>query len=280
MLVLVPATAFTQDVGSRGWQQRLQAEVPLPVPSVALDATNPFAASLDSAPELVGSVAPHKISVTGIATAAAYVDSRGECLGAVPLELPFPGLTSALVEELSTARFEPARSGSTAKPAWTIIAITITGKVKQSTVLDQSFELPDPSQPPEPTVPPPVAPSGNLLNLPATPIAELTAPATARRLRVKVTGRETDVAIEALVHITADGRCDRFVALDLPAGLEEWLSAYLASWRLQPALVDGQPADAWVVYSARVRIELSSLESTTFRTVDDATYDPNQMVSD
>ncbi len=45
---------------------------------------------------------------------------RGECLGAVPLDLPFPGLTSVIVEELTGKRFDPALVGATAAPSWVV----------------------------------------------------------------------------------------------------------------------------------------------------------------
>jgi hypothetical protein len=272
----VAASGPSEEVGQRAWQQRLQADIPLPVPMVAVEAVNPFATPVDELPKLLGATPPRKLDVTGLATAAAYVDAKGACLGAVPLELPFPGLTSALVAELGQARFEPARTGNTAQPSWVVVAITVLGRVKESVVSDQSLELPDPSRPPEPKVPPRVAPPGNLLQLPAVRQSELTSLAAPRRLGLKAPGRDAELAVTALVHATAEGRCDRFVPLDLDSGFEGWLSAYLATWRLQPAVRQGQPVDCWVVYRARVQVELSGLESTAVRTATDSSYDPNQ----
>ena len=274
--LLTSAAAPAQEVAARAWQQRLQADVPLPVPVVEIASSNPFAASVDSPPKLLGSTPPRKLDISGTAVAAAYVDSKGECLGAVPLEIPLPGVTSALVAELQATRFEPARTGTTARASWPVLTLTVVGRVKESTVLDQTFDLPDPANPPKPTTAPPVAPPGNLVSLPASPQSELTTLATARRLKVKAPGRDTEVTMKALVHVTADGRCDRFVPLDLDAGLGRWLSALLATFRMEPATRAGEAVDCWVVYTARVQMELSSLESTVFRTASDRAYDPRQ----
>lgn len=275
-LALVAATAAGQDASSRPWQHRLQTEVPVPVPMVELEAANPFSAAVEEAPRLISAVPPRRIDVAGVASAAAYVDANGECLGAVPLALPFPGLTSVLVDELRASRFDPARSGSAQQPSWTVLEVTIEGRIKEAEVVEQSLALPDPETPPSPSPPARVAPSGNLVNLPATPADQLSARASARRLRVKVPARDADVVAQALAHITAGGRCDRFVVLDLPSGLERWLSAYLATWRLDPARRAGEAVDSWAVYNARLRIGLSGLESTTFRT-SAAGYDPAQI---
>jgi hypothetical protein len=271
---LLAASVSAQEVASRAWQQRLHAEIPVPVPMVTLDPANPFATPVDSPPQLLGGTAPRKLTVSGRATVAAYVDTKGECRGVVPIDLPFPGLTSVLVNELREARFEPARSGSAPKPSWAVIAITMTGKVKESVVVDQAFELPDPSYPEEPKHPPRMSPSGNLANLPATPSDQLSAPATPRRLNIKVPGRDADVVLEALVHITAEGRCDQFVPLDVDPGFHGWLSAYLATWRVEPAMRHGSAVDCWVVYTARAQMKLSQLESSAFRAANDQSYDP------
>jgi hypothetical protein len=276
MLVTAVTTASAQDGSSRAWQQRLQVEIPLPVPTIALESANPFASVVDGPPRLLMSTAPRKLEVSGRAVVAAYVDAKGDCLGAVPIELPFPGLTSVLVEEFTRNRFEPARGGAVAKPSWSVIQIVVNGKVKESEVVDSGLELPDPGAPPEASAPARVAPSGNLMNLPATAAEELTSLASPRRLKVKVPGRDSEFRLRALVHITADGRCDRFVPLELDAGFERWLSAYLASWRAEPATRDGLPVDAWAVYQARVQVKLSGLESTTFRVLTDRTYEPNK----
>jgi hypothetical protein len=275
-IVSLAAGAWAQDATTRPWQQRLHTEIPLPIPMVALSSTNPFSVPVDTTPTLLGSTAPRKIAVSGTSVAAAFVDAKGICLGAVPIELPFPGLTSTLVDELRAARFDPARTGNEPQASWTVIEVTIGGKVKESTVTDQTLELPDPNNPPERRLPARVAPSGNLLSLPAAPQEELSSRAAPRRLRIKVPAQETDVPIQALLHVTADGRCDRFVPLNVDAGFHRWLSAYLASWRLDPAMYDDQQVESWVVYSARVKMKLSALESTVFRASKDRSYDPNE----
>jgi len=274
-LVALAATAGAQHAGPRAWQQRLQVDIPLPVPLVSIEAANPFASAIDEPPHLATATAPRRLDVTGKAVAAAYVDAKGECLGAVPLELPFPGLTSALVDALTGSRFEPAHSGTVAKPSWSVIEVSILGKVKESSIVDQSLELPDPTAPPEPSVPERVSPSGNLVNMPTTPANELSSLAAPKRVKVKLPGRDTEFTLKALVHLTAEGRCDRYVPLELDSGFERWLSAFLATWRANPATRDGEPVNAWMVYTARVQLRLSGLESTTFRALTDRTYDPN-----
>jgi hypothetical protein len=273
-LLLATAAAAAQEAASRAWQQRLQIEIPLPVPLVEVPSVNPFALPVDTPATLLGSTAPRKIAVAGRAVVAAYVDAKGECLGAVPLELPFPGLNAAVVEEFGGSKFDAARSGNDPVPSWTVIEMVFESKVKESVVTEQVLMLPDPSAPPEPSVPERVSPSGNLLRLAATPAEELTERASPRRLKAKAAARDAEIKLTALVHISADGRCDRYVPLELASGLNPWLSAYLATWRLDPARRDGEPVDSWLVYSALVQMKLGSLQSSSFRTLEDRSYDP------
>ncbi|MEJ2582159.1 MAG: hypothetical protein P8127_11095, partial [Acidobacteriota bacterium] len=58
--------------------------------------------------------------------------------------------------------------------------------------------------------------------------------------------------------------------------VDRWFSAFLASWRMQPATRDGEPIAVWVVYSGRVRMKLSGMSSTTARVVRDHEYSPDQ----
>lgn len=276
-LVVAAAAASAQDTAPRAWQQRLRTEIPLPVPVVPVESVNPFASPLESLPKVVVSEAPRKVDVAGQALAAAYVDAKGDCLGAVPLVLPFPGLTTALVDEFQATRFEPAHIGTTAQPSWTVVKITVEGRVKESIVSDETLEAPDQASPSTPVSPPPVAPSGNLVNLPFTPTADLTAVASPRRFKLKVPARPTDILVRALVHVTPEGRCDRFVPLDLSPGFDAWLSSYLNSWHLEPATHNGEPIACWVVYNARAEIKLSALESTSFESTTEHTYSPDPL---
>jgi hypothetical protein len=274
VVLLVSPSAAAQHTASRAWQQRLQVDVPLAVPLVELEAINPFAQPIDEAPRLLASAGPRKVDVSGAAVVAAYVDAKGECLGGVPLELPFPGLTARLAEELARSRFEPARSGPTAAPSWAVLEVTIAGRVKESTPAEPRLELPDPARPPVPQPPERVSPPGTLLRLPATPAPQLTTLALPRRVKLSAPAGEAEVAVSALIHVTSAGRCDRFVALELPSGLSPWLSAYLATWQLEPARRGGAPVDAWVLYSGRGLLALSGLESISARTVAERSYDP------
>lgn len=274
VVLLVSAGATAQQAAPRPWQQRLQVDVPLAVPMVELAAVNPFAAPVDQLPRLLGSAAPRKVEVAGPAVVAAYVDAKGDCLGSVPLELPFPGLTSRMVEQLAGSRFEPARVGPTATPSWVVLELVVEGRVKESQPAPPQLELPDPARPPRRDPPARVSPPGNLVRLPATPAPELTTLASPRRLKVSAPGGAAEAAVSALVHITSTGRCDRFVILDLPAGLSRWLSAYLATWRLEPARSGGEPVETWIHYSGRVALELSGLQSISARTLADRSYDP------
>ncbi len=273
---LAASGATAQSASSRAWQQRLEVEIPLPIPMVELESINPFTANVDEPAVVLGSTAPRKVDVRGIATVAAFVDAKGECLGAVPLELPMPGLTSSLVQELTGSRFDAATAGNSSRPSWVVLEIVMEGRVKEATVVDQVLEMPDPEVPPVPSKPVAMTPPGNLRNLKATPHDQLTTLATPRRIRVNAAGREDEIHLRALVHITEEGRCDRFVPLDLFDGLNPWVSAYLATWRVQPATVDGAAKATWLVYSARVRMKLSGLDSTTFRVIRDREYSPVQ----
>ncbi len=274
--MLIAISVSAQGPEGRAWQQRLQLDIQLPVPAVELESVNPFALPVDAPPRLLTSAVPSKVAVVGPLVVAAYVDARGDCLGAVPLELPFPGLTSVIIDELSGSRFDPAMDGTTAAPSWVVVEVSLQGKVKEGEVAEPVLDLPDPTRPPDTSPPPRVSPSGNLNRLPAVPAADLTSLAVPKRFKIKAPGQAADVLLTALVHITSDGRCDRFVPLDMPSGLGPWLSAYLASWRLEPAMAEEAPAEAWLIYTGRVRLQLSSLQSGEARTLADRVYDPHE----
>lgn len=275
LLVLGPVLAQAQSASVRAWQQRLQVEVPLPVPMVELETVNPFVIPIDEPPAILGSTPPRKVDVRGTAVVAAYVDAKGECLGGVPLELPFSGLTTSVIEGLAGARFDAAVAGAAPQPSWVTLEIEIDGRVKEAEVFDQTLEAPDPSAPPVPAAGLEIAPSGSLRSLSFTPQAQLTKLAVPRRVSVRAPGREDQVAVRALVHFSADGRCDRYVPLELPSGLERWFSGFLASWRVQPARRDGEAVESWSVYSARIVFDMSGLDSGEVRVVRDREYDPS-----
>ena len=275
-LVLVATTAAAQSASSRAWQQRMDIEIPLPVPLVELQAVNPFAVEVDETPTVTQATAPRKVDIRGVATVAAFVDAKGVCLGAVPLELPVPGLTASIVEDLDGTRFDPAVAGSAPQPSWVVLAIGMEGRVKESTIVDQALVMPDSVTPPVPSKPVAMKPPGNLRNLRATPHAQLSSLAAPRRIKVTAPGREDEIRIRALVHITESGRCDRYVPLELYEGLNTWFSGFLATWRVRPATLDGAPVAAWVEYSARFRMKLSGISSTTSKVVRSREYTPTQ----
>jgi hypothetical protein len=275
-LALVTSSVAAQSASSRAWQQRIDVEIPLPVPLVELESINPFAAVVDGTPKVTQAITPRKVDITGAATVAAFVDAKGICLGAVPLELPVPGLTAAIVEDLGGTRFDPAFAGNAPQPSWVVVEIAVEGKVKESEIIDQSLVMPDPTKPPVADEPVAMQPPGSLRNLKATPHAQLSRLAAPRRIKVSAPGREDEIHVRALVHVTENGRCDRFVPLHLYDGLDPWFSAFLASWRLQPATRAGAPVAVWVEYSARFRMKLSGVSSTTSRVVRDREYIPEQ----
>jgi hypothetical protein len=274
--VLVATTAAAQSASSRAWQQRMDVEIPLPVPLVELDAVNPFATAVDETPRVTQSIAPRKVDMRGVATVAAFVDAKGVCLGAVPLELPMPGLTASLVEDLNGSRFDPATAGNAPQPSWVVLEIGMEGRVKESEIVDQTLEMPDPENPSVPNKPVAMKPPGSLRNLKATPVAQLGKLAEPRRVKIGAPGRDDEIHIRALVHLTETGRCDRYVPLELYEGLNTWFSGYLASWKAQPATRDGAPVAVWVEFSARVKMKLSGISSTTARVVRDREYTPDQ----
>ena len=151
---------------------------------------------------------------------------------------------------------------------------SISGKIKEAEIVDQALEMPDSITPPVPSEPVAMKPPGNLRNLKATPHAQLGKLAAPRRIKISAPGRDDEIHIRALVHIAENGRCDRYVPLELYDGFNSWFSGYLASWRVQPATRDGVPVAAWVVYSARVRMKLSGLSSTTAKVVRNREYTP------
>jgi len=273
--LFVAAGAAAQSASSRAWQQRLQVDIPLPVPMVELDSINPFAVEIDEVASITQSEVPRKVDVRGSATVAAFVDTKGECLGAVPLDLPFPGLTSSMNLGLTGSRFDPAMAGSAPQPSWVVLEIVMEGRVKEAQIVDHGLEPPDPAAPPVPILPVEMVPPGNLRNLKATPQAQLSQLAAPRRIKVSSPSRDDEVQIRALVHISESGRCDKYVPIELYDGLNPWLSAYLATWKARPATRGGEPVASWAVYSARVSMRLSGLNSTSARVVHDREYSPN-----
>ncbi len=275
-VMFVAGGVAAQSASSRAWQQRLQVAVPLPVPMVELEPINPFAVEVDRVAEVLQSTPPRKVDVRGTARVAAFVDTKGECLGAVPLELPFPGLTSALNLDLTGSRFDPAMAGSAPQSSWAVLEIVMEGRVKEAEIVDQALEAPNPASPPVPSVQPQMVPPGNLRTLKATPQAQLSQPAAPKRIKVSAPARDDEVQIRALIHVNESGRCDRYVPLELYDGLNPWLSAYLATWKAQPGTRGGEPIASWVVYSASVRLKLSGLDSVSARVVRDHEYSPPQ----
>jgi len=273
LLCFAPMT-YAQSGAPRAWQQRIAVTIDLPVPIVALESSNPFAIAVDQPPRLLTSTPPRKLNVQGTAVVAAYVDTKGDCLGGVPLELPFPGMTQTILDELKNVRFDPAKTGDKTVGSWVVLGLDIVGRIKESSIGSPTFELPDPAAPPELTPPLRAAPSGLLLRAPYEPQSSLTTFASPRRLKVKAPGQDADISVRALVHITSGGRCDRFVPLNIESGLHSWLSAYLATWRLDPALLEGAPHEAWVVYSARAQLKISSLDSTGVNLIRNRSYEP------
>jgi hypothetical protein len=273
--LLVTGASFAQSASDRAWQQRLQVEIPLPVPMVELAPVNPFAIEIDEPASVLQSTPPRKVDVRGVARIAAYVDSKGECLGAVPLELPFPGMTSSVSQSLTGSRFDPAMAGSAPQASWVVLDIMMEGRVKEAEIIDQVLEPPNAKTPPVPEEPAAMAPPGNLRSLKATPQAQLSRLATPRRLKVSAPGRDDEVQIRALVHIDENGRCDRYVPLELYDGLNPWFSAYLATWKATPGTRNGNPTATWAIYSARIRMRISGLDDSNARVVRDQEYSPN-----
>ena len=274
VFVAFSGAVAAQDGEVRAWQRRLEVDVPLPVPVVEIPPTNPFATIVDTTPTLRPSDPPEDVDVRGRALVAAYVDAAGECRGAVPLEVPFPGLAAVLIEEVSSARFEPARVGNQEVAAWAVLEVDVKGRVRESQVRDQTLEMPDPGSPPRPAVQEVMAPPGNLGGLPYTPSSELTALPRVRRIKVRLPSRDLETRVRALVRITAEGRVDGFVPLDLETGLEAWLAAFLGTWNVDPAIRQGVPVDSWVVYSCRAVLDMSSLGSEDYRIVSDHEFEP------
>ncbi len=275
LIVLMSVSlASAQSASSRAWQQRLEVEIPLPVPVVELKSINPFAVAVDEPPVLNESVPPRKVDISGTATVAAFVDAKGESLGAVPLALPFPGLTGSLVSSLTGSRFDPAMSGNAPQPSWVVLDIVLAGRVKVAEVVEFNFELPNPEAPPTPRQPVEMSPPGSLRNLKATPHSQLSSLATPRRVKVNAGGRDDEIQVRALVHVTETGKCDRYVPLELDEGLNRWVSAFLATWKLKPATLGGEAVASWVVYTARINMELSGLDSQSSRVVSDREYVP------
>ena len=63
--VLVATTAAAQSASSRAWQQRMDVEIPLPVPMVELLPVNPFAIIVDETPKVLQASATTKSRHSG-----------------------------------------------------------------------------------------------------------------------------------------------------------------------------------------------------------------------
>ncbi len=268
----VPAEA--QERGTRAWQQRLEVEVPMAAPTVALAPINPFDEPYDTPPELGSGTPPERYDVVGRAEVAAHIGTEGDCSGVVPLELPFPHSISSIVPAFREARFEPAKAGNRTVASWAVVNVTLSGKVKDAEIVSQVLESVDPAIPPTPSSTVPEYDAGRLAALTAAPPESITTPPSVRRLRVRMPGRDVEVPVRALVHLTAEGTCDRFVPLEMDPGLERWFARFLQSWRVQPAVLDGQPTDAWMIYTARFNLRLSSISSDSERVLSDRRWQP------
>lgn len=273
-LLLLCGISSATDTPTRAWQQRLKVEIPLPVPELELAAANPFVAQVDGMPRLKASTPPAKTHVAGRAVIAAYVTNQGECSGAVPLDIPFPGLVSSLISGVRDSKWIPAHTGDIPRSSWAVVEMNVESRVKEATIIHQEFAFPDPGTPPaaiEPSLPPP---SGRLLALQAAPHSELSSLAKPKRIRFRAPSGEHTVSFQSLVHITPEGRCDRYVPLIPNTGLNRWFSGFLATWRMDAPVDDGQPTDVWLVYTARIRLKFSSFSSTSARVLSDRTYPP------
>jgi len=258
----------------RAWQQRLSLEIPLPVPRVELAAANPFVAVVDEAPVLKSFSAPVKVDAVGHAKLAILVDNRGESPGGVPLELPFPGIMNALLEAMRDGKYEPARSGGVSRSSWMVIELGIETRIKEAVILHQELALPDPDNPPEVVIPAVRPPSGRLLEAKTAPREELESLARPKKIKFRSSSSEQTVSFQALVHINGEGRCDRYVPLLQNTGLDRWFSGFLATWKLSPPLADGEPTEAWLVYTARVRFKFSSFQSSTYKLLSGENFQP------
>jgi hypothetical protein len=278
VLLVVVALSWTpaeaQEDGRRAWQQRLEVQVPMAAPTVALEPVNPFDEPYDTPPELGNATLPERYDVRGRAEVAAHIGTEGDCSGVVPLELPFPNTISSIVPAFREARFEPAKAGSRTVASWAVVSVTLSGKIKRAEIVSQVLESVDPAIPPTPSSTVPEYDAGRLAALTAADPEALSTAASVRRMRVRMPGREVEVPVRALVHLTADGQCDRFVPLEMDPGIERWFARFLQSWRVQPATLDGQPTDAWMIYTARFRLRFSTISSDAERVLTDRRWEP------
>lgn len=258
----------------RAWQQRLEVEIPAAVPIETVQPVNPLASAIDVTPRLVRKTLPEDFDLRVTTEVAAYVDADGRCRSVVPLDLPFPGAMGPLVEDIRDTRFHAARQGDTKVPSWVVLGVTLETEVEEGRSVDAVLEPVDPRVPPRVSPPPSPAVSGRLASLPSTPTDELTVSAIPRRLRVRIPSYQLEAGVRLLVHVTADGRCDRYVPLDLPAGLGDWMERVLHTWRFEPAMLGGNPVECWMLYRARYMIELNRLKSRAFRVFGSREFTP------
>lgn len=276
-LLTVAAAGFA--AGPRAWQQRLDVQLPLAMPFLELEPVNPFFRAMDEPPRLESFRLPEDVDAFGTALVAVHVDAAGTCGEVVPLEVPFPGLATVLVAELRQARYEPARAGADAVPSWSVLEVEFSSRVESGRVVDQTLEPPDPAEPPTRFDPFAAAESERLGALPAADPATLTVRAAPKRVRARVPGREVVVGVRLLVRITPEGRCDRYVPLEMDSGLGAWVEGYLESWQLEPATAEGRPVEAWMTWTARLGLELGAVRSRELRVARERSFTPGASVA-
>jgi len=252
-------------LAQKPWEQRVDLDVTVPVELPALPTINPFARPLLVQPAPLATPLAAKFTVVASARGNAFIDGQGACRRVLFASLPFPFVGEPLQQAFREGEFVAGRTAGGPAATWWPFALELTGRIKEGTVVRAQPAPPPPAELPVPEADAAIEPGPSEAGLPATPLEQLAQAPSAKRLRVRIDGRDWGQKVRLLAEISPEGRCLRVVFLSCPEGLRRWLLASLASWTFRPGEDNAGPVTAWVQLDAELRLAIGSLEGGTPR---------------
>jgi hypothetical protein len=272
LIILATVLLAAQSGADKPWEQRVDLPVPVPIELPAIPATNPFASAVVSPPAPTLTPLREKFSELFTVEAAVYIDAEGTCQRVVFTRLPWPGLGPELKTALLETRFNPARAGGTAVPAWIPLAVDLRGRINRGGVDRLQGVSPDPAHPPVAETVALPSPDAADLALPATAVTALDQLPSPKHFRARIEDRSWRQQIKLLDDIDEDGHCRRVVFLSCPEGLRAWLLASMASWSFRPAQGATGAVRSWVEVDGAIDVEVGRLASDAIRVTRQAVY--------
>jgi hypothetical protein len=268
LLAALPANA------QKPWEMRVDLPVTVPVELPAVPPTNPFAATLSSAPAPIASPLQPKFVISAPAQAAAYVDATGVCRRVVPIALPFQGIARQVQTALEATTFTPGKSFGTVAATWLPVGFEVQGRIEEGRMLSLQVLAPDPTNPPvQEVVPSPAADSRDLA-MPAVTVDKLDVVPLPKRFKLRIDGWTWRQEVRLLAEVSPEGRVSRVVFLSCPDGLRTWLLRSLASWTFRPGQSAEGPVAAWVQVELAAQVEISDQASDGLRVSRQTGYPP------